>query len=349
MEKNSQVMVNGVRSHIYDVLQNQDSGFYARMRTGDLMTRMTNDLDLIRHCQSWICYNVIDCITLFTVALVFLCTVNLEFALCLAAVTPFVLILTRMFSKIIKPKFAQLRNKLSQLNTVAQENIAGNRVVKAFARENYEMQRFEEKNTDYSDINMEIARTRVKIQPFISLLSQLLTVITLVVGGLFMINGKITAGEMMAFSSLTWALSAPLQNLGMIINDIQRFFTSASMVMELFYSKSGVNDEKGATTPDERMNGAIKFENVVLKRNGKVLIDNLSLNVPAGSSLGIMGATGSGKTVLVSLLNRTMDISSGAILLDDIPVKKLSLSFLRQNISIAIQDMFCFRTQWTEI
>ena len=138
LEKNSQQMLDDVRRKMFDVIQNQDHVFFNRIRTGDLMTRMTNDLDLIRHSLAWISYNAVDSIVIFAVTLIYLFTVSWKLTLCLAAVTPFILIITRIFSKIIHPMYVTLRAKLSSLNTVAQENIAGNRVVKAFAREEFE-------------------------------------------------------------------------------------------------------------------------------------------------------------------------------------------------------------------
>ena len=194
LEKSSQCTFNGLRRKMFNVLQNEDARYFHSIRTGDLMTRMTNDLDLIRHAIAWISYSTVDSIVTFAAALIYLGCVNVELMLCLAAITPFILIVTRFFSKVIHPMFVQLRQKLSSLNTVAQENIEGNRVVKAFAREDYENQKFEEKNEDYRKMNLKTAYVGAKFNPIIDLLSQSLTVTTLLVGGIFMMQGKITAG-----------------------------------------------------------------------------------------------------------------------------------------------------------
>ena len=199
LEKNSQQMLDDVRRKMFDVIQNQDHVFFNRIRTGDLMTRMTNDLDLIRHSLAWISYNAVDSIVIFAVTLIYLFTVSWKLTLCLAAVTPFILIITRIFSKIIHPMYVTLRAKLSSLNTVAQENIAGNRVVKAFAREEFEKEKFDEKNREYRESNLKAAYVGAKFTPIIDLLSQSLTVITLLMGGILMINHEMTAGQMMAF------------------------------------------------------------------------------------------------------------------------------------------------------
>ena len=145
LEKNSQTLIDDVRRQMFKVIQEQDYHFLGRFRTGDLMTRMTNDLDLLRHCTAWISYMTVDSVVIFLVTFIFLLSVNVKLTLCLVIITPIIMIITRMFSKIIHPMFIQVRHKLSLLNTVAQENIAGNRVVKAFAAEEFEKEKFEER------------------------------------------------------------------------------------------------------------------------------------------------------------------------------------------------------------
>lgn len=342
LEKSSQCTFNGLRRKMYDVLQNEDARFYHGIRTGDLMTRMTNDLDLVRHAIAWISYVTVDSIVVFLAALIYLGSVNIELMLCLAAITPFILLITRFFSRIIHPMFVMLRQKLSSLNTVAQENIEGNRVVKAFAREEYENQKFEEKNEDYRQMNLKTTYVGVKFHPLIDLLSQSLTVTTLLVGGIFMIQGKLTAGEILAFSSLTWALANPLCNLGMLINDIQRFFASCQMIMEIFYAQPSIADRYQAKDPGKRPEGDVEFRDVSLKIDGTMILDDISFHVKPGQTLGIIGTTGSGKTTLTGMLTRVNDPTSGEVLLDGEPVQSYTLQALRRYIGVAMQDVFLF-------
>lgn len=342
LEKNSQQMIDDVRRKMFDVIQNQDHVFFNRIRTGDLMTRMTNDLDMIRHSLAWISYVSVDSIVIFVVTLIYLLVVDWKLTLCLAAITPFILIITRIFSKIIHPMYVNLRERLSSLNTVAQENIAGNRVVKAFAREEFEKEKFDEKNRQFRDVNLKTTYVGVKFNPVIDLLSQLLTIITLLAGGLFMMNGELTAGEMLAFSSLTWALANPLKNLAMIINDIQRFSASSSMIIEIFYSQPTIVQHASAKEPDHRLRGDIRFENVNLKLGKNQVLQDINLHVPAGKTLGIMGTTGSGKTSLINLLNRFYDVTEGCVSIDGIDVREIPLSTLRRSVSMAMQDVFLF-------
>ncbi len=342
LEKSSQCTFNGLRRKMYDVLQNEDARYYHRIRTGDLMTRMTNDLDLVRYAIAWISYCTLDSVVIFVAALIYLGSVNLELMLCLAAITPLILIITRFFSKIIHPMFVTLRQKLSRLNIVAQENIEGNRVVKAFAREEYENQKFEEKNEDYRQMNLKTTYVGVKFWPLIDLLSQSMTVTMLLVGGIFMIQGKLSAGDILAFSSLTWALSNPLRNLGMLINDIQRFFTSCQMIMEVFYAQPSIADRYQAKDPGKRPEGDIEFRDVSLKINNSVILDHISFHIKPGQTLGIIGTTGSGKTTLASMLNRVNDPTSGEVLLDGENVQNYTLQALRRYIGVAMQEVFLF-------
>lgn len=342
LEINSQQMLDDVRRKLFDVIQNQDHVFFNRIRTGDLMTRMTNDLDLIRHSLAWISYVTVDSIVVFLVTLIYLFTVSWKLTLCLAAVTPFILVITRIFSKIIHPMYVRLRDRLSALNTVAQENIAGNRVVKAFAREEFEKQKFDEKNQEFRDTNLKTTYVGVKFNPVIDLLSQSLTIITLLAGGIFMINGELTAGEMMAFSSLTWALANPLKNLGMLINDIQRFSASSAMIIEIFYAQPTIVEHASAKEPDHRLRGDLDFDHVNLKVGGKTILQDIDLHIAAGQKLGIMGTTGSGKTSLINLLNRFYDVTDGTVSIDGIDVREIPLSTLRRSVSMAMQDVFLF-------
>lgn len=342
LEKSSQCTFNGLRRKMFNVLQNEDARYFHSIRTGDLMTRMTNDLDLIRHALAWISYSTVDSIVTFAAALIYLGCVNVELMLCLAAITPFILIVTRFFSKVIHPMFVQLRQKLSSLNTVAQENIEGNRVVKAFAREEYENQKFEEKNEDYRKMNLKTAYVGAKFNPIIDLLSQSLTVTTLLVGGIFMMQGKITAGEILAFSSLTWALANPLRNLGMLINDVQRFFASCQMIIEIFYAQPTIADRYMARDPGVRPQGDVEYRNVTLTIDGATILDDISFHVKPGQTLGIIGTTGSGKTTLVGMLTRINDPTSGDVLLDGEPVQSYTLKALRRHIGVAMQDVFLF-------
>lgn len=342
MEINSQQAIEDTRHRLYDIIQNQDYRFQERFRTGNLMTRMTSDMDMLRHSLAWISYVTVDSIFTYLSAFICLGVVNLPLTLSLAAVTPVILLITRLFSKKVSPMFAVLRQKLTQLSTAAQENIEGNRVVKAFAREDYENEKFEERNDDFRKMNLQTTYVGVKYQPLLDLLGNSLTVTTLLVGGLFMINGSLTAGEMLTFTSLTWALANPLRTLGTLISDTQRFFAAARMLMEVFYSQPSIVDRSGSQDIAPTGPAELCFDKVSFSRNGKDIISNLSFHLKPGQTLGILGSTGSGKTSLVNLIMRFYEPTEGEITLDDKSLYGYTLDSLRRRVGLAMQDVFLF-------
>ena len=191
----SQKLLFKLRRDLYANMQAQDSSFFSKNRTGDLMTRLTGDLDMVRHTTCYVIRMIIDCVVLFlTTSITFLC-VDWLFALAMLAVTPIIFILTKVFAKQVHPLYVDLRERLSRMNTAAQENIAGNRVVKAFAREDYEIEQFDKKNEDYRKANLKASLLWFKFSPYIDGFSQSLSIAVLLVGGSFLIMGRIGGGD----------------------------------------------------------------------------------------------------------------------------------------------------------
>jgi ATP-binding cassette subfamily B protein len=283
-----------------------------------------------------------DSVVIFVFAFTFLSFINWQFALSLTAVTPVILLVSARFIKIIRPRFVLLREKLTELGTAVTENIDGNRVVKAFAREDHEIKNFETHNADFRDVSCANAVIAARYQPIMDLLSNLLGIITLIVGGILLINGGITAGQYLAFSSLTWALSNPLRMLAVILADLQRYNATATMLREVVEAPKGFTDAPDAIDLTERPAGVIEFRNVSLVINGNTILDNISFKAGAGDTIGILGSTGSGKTSLINLLNHFYEPTSGEVLLDGVDVRKYTMSSLRRHIGIAMQDVFLF-------
>jgi len=338
----SQKLVYKLRKDLYHKMQEQDQAFYGQNRTGDLMTRLTGDMDMIRHAVCWVVRQLIDCAFLFLTASVAFLLTDWQLALCMLAVTPVIFILTKRFSEEVHPLYRELREKLSRLNIQAQENIAGNRVVKAFAREDYEIERFDEKNREYRDANKTASLLWQKYSPYIDGLSQSLAVTVLLVGGIFLMKGRISIGTFTLFNSLCWTLTNPMRMLGMHINDLQKFFASAGKIIELYYAKSAVANCPDAQRPEGRVQGALDFKNVGLNLQGTQILDHIDLHIDPGETVAIMGPTGSGKTSLVSLIPRFFDVTSGEVDLDGVPVARYDLKSLRSSIGIATQDVFLF-------
>lgn len=338
----SQKLLFKLRRDLYKNMQEQDQDFYAKTRTGDLMTRLTGDLDMVRFAVAWVVRQLIDCTVLFLSAAITFLITDWIFALSMLAVTPIIFALTFAFSKRVHPLYVDLRERLSQLNTRAQENIAGNRVVKAFAREDYEIEHFDEKNNDFKNANTRASLLWLKYSPYIEGLSQSLSIAVLLVGGAFLISGRISIGTFTLFNGLTWTLTNPMRMLGMHLNDLQRFFASANKIIELYYAKSTITSRPDAKKVTTRMRGEIDFQEVDLQLHGMPVLQHIDLHINPGETVAIMGPTGSGKTSLVNLIPRFSDVSGGALLIDGTPVGRYDLHDLRHSIGIATQDVFLF-------
>ena len=341
LETDSQNVIFNLRSRLFTKLQYNDLSFFDRHRTGDLMTRMSADLDWCRHFLSYIDYRIIDAVCTFLFATVYLAIVNWKLTLLLIVITPVLLLITKFFSKHVRPRFVFMREKLSEMNTAAQENIAGNRVVKAFAREEYEKERFEEKNQAFMDSHLRINKLWLTFFPMIELLVNAIQLVTVFVGGLFIIRGELTPGQLAVFTGLSWAVSNPMRELGNLINDLQRFSTSAAKVMELDLGRPEIIDAPDALDHG-RMEGGIEFDHVSFKMDSQPILTDVSFSVQPGQTVAVMGPTGSGKTTLIHLLARFYDVTDGAVRVDGCDVRQWKLQQLRGGIGTATQDVFLF-------
>lgn len=341
-EESAQVMVKSIREKMFGNIMDHEMKFFQQYRTGDLMTRFTGDLDMCRHCISYILRNLINNILVFVVAFTYLLTVNWRLTLVVVALMPLIILIRRLFIKKARPMFSTLREKLSGLNTTAQENIEGNRVVKAFAKEQFEIDKFREKNEEYRQINLDVNVTWYQFWPFMEAISQSLNVTIALVGGVFAINGMITVGQLAAFITLSWALSDPMRMLGMLFNDLERFFTSASKVIELYYAKPTVASRPESETPESEMKGEIQFRNVTFGYDKNPTLKDINLHIKPGETVAIMGPTGSGKTTLLSLIPRFYDVQQGSVLIDGMDVRDYPVPDLRKSIGMATQDVFLF-------
>lgn len=340
-ERVSQGMLFRVRIYLYNKIQGQDMKYYDHNRTGDLMTKMTGDLEMVRHSMAWVFKTIIESLTVFVAAVVYFFFIDAELTLWLLILSPPIGIIAFMFARRVRPMYVDLRERLSQLNTITQENIAGNRVVKAFAREEYEINKFTEKSVNYSKANKRAALVWLDYFPYLETLAQGFGVILMLAGGLFVMSGRITLGEFSAFSALIWGLSNPMRTIGIVINDFQRFFASLNKVVEVYYAHPDiVNEHKSAVK--RRYQGRIQFEQVSFKYNNAMVLENVSFTVEPGETIAIMGATGSGKTTLINLIPRFYDVAKGRVLVDGTDVRKLELDELRSNIGVATQDVLLF-------
>lgn len=341
-EVTSQAATYRIRKKLYENINLQDATFYDRYRTGDIMTRMSGDIDWVRHAVAWIIKAMLESVVLFTASVVYFFSIDTLMALCMLALTPVIFLITFFLKKKVKPLYAALRERLSELNTTAEENISGNRVVKAFAREDYEIEKFDKKSREYSAANKKAALTWLEFYPLIEITAQALSVVQLVVGGLFVINGRITIGEFTAFAGLIWTLANPMRNIGTIINDFQRFTASANKIIEIYYGRSKIADREDAIDIEGRIKGNISFRDVSFSYGNTEVLHNINLDIKAGETVAIMGETGSGKTTLTELIPRIYDVNGGQVLVDGKDVRMLKLKQLRGGIGVATQDVLLY-------
>lgn len=341
-EHSSQMLIYRVRKVLFDKIENQDAAFYNVYRTGDIMTRVTSDLDMVRHSIAWIIKTMVECVVLFSASLIFFFTMDWLMALCLIALTPVILFITWLFKRKAGPMYVDLREKLSRMNTAAEENISGNRVVKAFAREDYEISQFDKYSQEYSKANKKAAFVWLKFFPFLETTAQSLSVVMLVAGGLFVVFGRITMGQYAAFSGLIWTLSNPMRTLGNIVNDLQRFSASANKIIEIYYGSPRIVDRNDAVDKPGRFDGKVEFDHVSFSYGDTKVLDDISFTVEPGQTVVIMGETGSGKTTLAELIPRIYDVQGGEVRVDGVNVSRLKLKQLRHNIGFATQDVLLY-------
>lgn len=344
VEHVSQKVLYRVRTFLFDKIERQDMNFYNTFRTGDLMTRVTGDLDAIRHMIAWVLRTIVESFALVVATAIYFFYMNWKLALCLLAIAPCIFLVIILFKNKVSVRHKELREKLSEMNTAAQENISGNRVVKAFAREDYEIEKFRQCNENYSTTNQKTAMTWLTYFPYIETFANLLPVVLLLVGGLFLINKEITMGEYVAFSGLIWAVANPMRMLGNVMNEFQRFAAASDKVMEIYYSEPQIVNKADAIDRPERFAGKIEFKNVSFQyEDGKLpVLHNVSFTANPGETVAIMGETGCGKTTLIHLIPRFYEPTEGEVLVDDIPVQQLKLEQLRKNIGLATQDVLLY-------
>ncbi|MDR1065791.1 MAG: ABC transporter ATP-binding protein/permease [Oscillospiraceae bacterium] len=342
VESSSLGLVYNLRMKLYRHWQRQDMRFFRDNTPGDLMTVMTSDIDMIRHNLVFVFRQIISSALLFLGAAIYYFIINWRFALCMIALTPLIFLATYIYRGKVRGIYKELRRRLSKLNADAQENIEGNRVVKAFANEGYEIEKFNAKSDAFRVQNLGAQYIWLRFFPIIEGLSQSTTVTTLLFGGIFLINGTITPGDFMAFNSLSWAVTEPLRQLGQLFNDLQRFFASAAKIMSVLEEAPAVQNAENAATQSGRFNGEIEFRNVSFSFGGNPVLRDVSFHVKPGETLALMGGTGSGKSLIANLISRFYDVDSGEVLVDGKNVREWDLTTLRRNIGMTTQEVFLF-------
>ncbi len=332
-----------IREDLYQKLQALDFDFFNHTRVGDIMARMTGDTDAIRHFVSWVVYNILENLLLFIFAIGIMLTIDWKLTLTLVLLTPFIGILTIMMSKKAQPAFYEIRESFSRLNSMVEENISGNRVVKAFAREDYEMQKFHKHNLDFKKRNLDSAEVSKKYLPILDSLAGMLTIITLILGGYLVMKGQMSLGDLVAFNGFLWMLNGPMRMSGWLINDAQRFIASSFKIRDMLKAEAKI--PLRAEKLPHTIEGYVEFKNVSFHFEDDPtteVLKNVSFQTKPGQTIAILGETGAGKSTLVNLICRFYDPTSGQVLIDGVDAKQWHVRELRQHIATVMQDIFLF-------
>ena len=345
-EHSSQNVIRAMRQDLYAHIQTLDFPWYDKSPSGNVMTLLTSDLDAVRHFVAWVMYQIVENVLIYVFSILVLSSINWKLTLAFLVIAPFIIFLVQKFKVQIKPAHMKVRDQFAVLNTRVGENISGNRVVKSFVRENFEIERFDKENEEYKNKAVENADIRIKYTPVIEALCGLLPVILILFGGYLVIKGEMTIGQLVTFNGLMWAFTQPINMFGHLVDNVQRFSASADRLYELYCTKPSIkNCENPICKDDERapkVKGEIEFRNVSFAYNETPVLKNVSFKIKPGMTVGILGPTGSGKSTIAKLMCRYYDTVEGSVLLDGVDVKNYDLQYLRQNIGITMQEVFLF-------
>ena len=349
----SQNLILQMREDLYAHIQKLDFSWYDTAPSGNVMTLLTSDLDKVRHFVAWVLYQCVENGLIYLFSIVTLSTINWKLTLAFLIIAPPVLFLIQKFKKHIRPAHLAVRDQFAVLNTRVAENIEGNRVVKAFVRENYEINQFTVENQKYCDVAVENADVRVKYTPWIDALCGILPVILIVFGGFLVVRGEMTIGELVTFNGLMWCFTQPINMFGILVDNIQNYAASADRLYELHCTKTKIDNKPEASKPatadaasadsaNAAKGGTVEFRNVSFAYNEVPVLKNVSFKIESGQTVGILGQTGSGKSTIANLMCRYYDVTDGQILVNGKDVRDWNLQDLRRTVGITMQEAFLF-------
>lgn len=339
----SQNIIRNMREDLYAHIQTLDFSWYDKSPSGNIMTLLTSDLDKVRHFVAWVMYQILENVLVYVFSIITLSSINWKLTLAFLIIAPPVLILIHKFKKHIRPAHLKVRDQFAVLNTRVGENIEGNRVVKAFVREQHEISRFDEDNEKFRQVSVDNADVKVKYTPWIDALTGVLPVILIILGGYLVINNEMTIGQLVTFNGLMWAFTQPISMFGLLVDNTQNFYASGDRLYELWNNKAKIKTKENAVVKArEDFKGKVEFKNVSFKFDETYVLKNVSFKIKPGQTVGILGPTGSGKTTIANLLCRYYDATEGSVLIDDVDVRDYNLQNLRQNVGITMQEVFLF-------
>ena len=342
-DKTSFKVASDIRKHLFGHVQSLSVEYFDRMNTGEIMSRVKDDVDKLQGAFGFIGMMFLQ-VCIHTVMILW----------CMWQISPFLTIfplialpLCATIAIVMERKLDKVYEEISdedaEMNTVAEENLTGVRVVKAFAREKFEIGKFLKHNKKYYDLNMKQSKVWIKYNPIMQMMTKLLIVVALLLGGLKVINGEMTLGALGAFLEYCANAVWPMEMLGWLSNELAAAFASKKKLDKIYAETAKIKDpeELSDKVADFEFKD-IEFKNVDFSIDNKKILDNVSFKLEKGKTLGIMGATGSGKTTIINMLLRFYDPDKGRILLNGIDIRELPLAVVRRNASVVMQDVFLF-------
>lgn len=331
-----------MRKHLFSHIQGLSAEFFDRTKTGVLMARVKEDIDRIWDAIGFVGMLLIEVVIHTTIIL--FCMFNLNWKL--AIISAVAMFLCGLIAIMMERKLGEVYEAISEenakLNTVAEENLAGVRTVKAFAREKFEIAKFLSHNKKYYELNMSQSKVFVKYYPYFAVITKILPMLTILIGGYFVINKEMTLGSLSAFLEYSNNIVWPMEMLGWLTNSASSAIASNKKLQKIYEEKPAVLEQESPIILEE-VKGGIEFDHVSFhKADGYEILHDISFKVEPGRTVGIMGATGAGKSSIVYLLQRLYDAVEGSVKIDGVDVKDLSLKQVRGNISVVMQDVFLF-------
>ncbi|MFE0560824.1 ABC transporter ATP-binding protein [Paenibacillus sp. FSL W8-0187] len=333
-----------LRNACYEKLQFLSFRYYDTARTGDLMSRLTGDLEAIRMFIGFGFAQLLNLVLMVTFGSIMMFTISWQLTLVTLVAMPFLVVAALKFESKIHPAFQEMRLALSSLTTAVQENITGVRTVKSFAREPHEVEKFSERNERYKTNQIFASSLWARYFPMMELFANISVVILLAIGGGMVIQGSMTVGELAAFFTLIWYIIGPLWGIGFHINNYTQSKASGERVLELLNQPIDVEDRERAVdlVPNE-VKGHVVFDNVTFAYGNKMAaVKDINLDARPGSVIGLLGGTGSGKSTIIQLLMHAYNVNQGSIKLDGMNINDIKIRSLRSQIATVFQETFLF-------
>jgi ATP-binding cassette subfamily B protein len=330
-----------LRNDLFNHLQKLSLSYFHKIKTGDIMARATNDLKAVRMLLGPGIRNLLNTIIMGSTAIILMLIINSKLTLYSLIPLPILTVAVIIFSSRIFHRFKKVQEQFSSISAGVQENLSGIRVVKAYVQEENEKRKFKQLNQDYMNKNMSLVKIWGPFFPFIMLIAGIGIVIVLWFGGQLVITGEISLGQFVQFSGYLMMLTWPMMALGWVINLVQRGSASMGRLMEILDQVPEIKDSEW-TQDINILEGEIEFKNVSFAYDEKVILKNINLKIPKGMTIGIMGPTGSGKTTLVNLIPRLLELRQGSLTIDGREIKTIPLKVLRRNIGYVPQETFLF-------